>query len=254
MSTSIALLCEGVSDPPTVRALADRVIVASTWIGTDAENIDTHRHYRGFRPDEGFMTWTQIDDLAKQYDVKLRGKFEGLPLHGDGRNTRKALVLLAFHAPVDVPVEAIIIFRDGDREYEARKEAITKVRDAESPNMPVVVGIANRMSECWILNGFDPTDEERERFDAERVRLTFDPRMCAHDLTADTEHEARSPKRVLRALSNNDSEREHACLSRTSFDLLRARGAKTGLAEFLDELESRLPQAFGEHPRPRAGR
>jgi hypothetical protein len=243
MSTSIALLCEGVSDPPTVRTLADRVIVAGVdWI--DADEIDTHRHYRGFRPTDPYLTWFDIDNLADQYRVKSRGHFDGFPLHGDGHNTRKALILLTLHAPAEIPVEAIIIFRDGDREYDDRKEAITKVRDATTLPIPVVVGVANRMSECWIINGFDPTDAEQHRFEIECDRVKFDPRLRAQDLADRNDSDDRSPKRVLRSLSDGDRDRERACLWDTPLEWLRTRGEETGLKDFISELETRLLVAF----------
>ena len=253
MSTSIALLCEGPTDPRTVCPLADRIIVAGVdWI--DADEINTHRHYRGFRPVDPYLTWFDIDDLANQYNVKSRGHFEGLPLHGDGHKTRKALTLLTLHAPDETPVDAIIIFRDGDREYDSRREVILKVRDATPLSIerngrrvpiPVVVGVANRMRECWVLNGFDPTcEDEQARFEVEHNRVGFDPRMRAHDLTDTNEHEDRCPKRVLRELSGNDRDRERVCVGATALELLRSRGEHTGLKDFIDELETRLLAAF----------
>jgi hypothetical protein len=243
MSASIALLCEGVTDPPRIHPLADRIIVTDPgWI--DADELDTHRHYRGFRPDDPYMTWFEIDDLAKCYNVKSLGHFEGLPLHGDGHNTRKALILLTLYAPSEPAVDAIIIFRDGDREYEGRREAILRVRNAAQPRIPVVVGVANRMGECWVINGFDPDEDEQERFDAECDRVGFDPRVRAHDLTDRDDTDDRSPKRVLRALSEGDPERERACLWVTPLERLRTRGESTGLKDFIDELQARLPAAF----------
>ncbi|MDY3552386.1 hypothetical protein R5W24_001468 [Gemmata sp. JC717] len=243
MSTSIAVLCEGPTDPPTICRLADRIIVAGVdWI--DADEIETHRHYRGFRPADPFMTWFEIDELAKQYNVKSRGHFDGLPLHGDGHNTRKALILLTLHAPAETPVDAVIIFRDGDKEYDNRRAAITQVRDSLPLGIPVVIGVANRMRECWVLNGFDPADDERGLFAAECARVQFDPRTRAHDLSAADESEDRSPKRVLRSLCAGDSEREHRCIQNTALALLRTRGEATGLRQFLEELEARLTAAF----------
>jgi hypothetical protein len=241
MSTSIALLCEGKTDPPTVCALVDRVIDARTWV--KQPDLDTHRHYRGFAADEPFMTWFDIDNLSAKYNVKSRGHFNGLPLHGDGHNTRKALVLLTFHT--ETPVDAIVIFRDGDDQHDDRREAILRVRDATPFEVPVVVGIANPMSECWVLHGFEPCDaDEKERYDAEFERVGFDPRMRAHDLTDTNEGDARSPKRVLWALAQRDHARERACLVDTTQHVLRSRGEKTGLVAFLDELDERLPKAF----------
>jgi hypothetical protein len=241
MSTSIALVCEGVTDPSTVCALADRFICAEVdWIPSD--EIDTHRHYRGFKLTDPFLTWFDIDDLAKKYDVKSAGHHQGLPLHGDGHNVRKALALLTLHAP-EPPVEAIIFFRDGDKEYESRRDAILRVRD--SSVIPIIIGVANRMRECWVINGFEPIDEQEQALlDAEHQRLGFDPRFRAHELTATNDSHDRSPKRVLRALTSADEHRERACVFQTSLETLRIRGVVTGLPEFLDELQKRLVAAF----------
>lgn len=245
MSVSIALVCEGATDPPTVCALADRVILNEVaWLRELADEIDTHRHYRGFRPTDEYMTWFDIDKLAALYRVKSRGHFEGLPLHGDGHNVKKALTLLTLYAPEDTPVEAVIFFRDGDKEYDGRREAIRRVRDSSRIAIPVVVGIANRMRECWILNGFDPAESERERFDAEHERIGFDPRDRAHDLTATNIGEDRCPKRVLRELTGDDRDRERLCVFRTPLETLQTRGVESGLKDFLDELEARLISAF----------
>ncbi len=190
------------------------------------------------------MTWFDIDNLAKHYGVKSAGHHDGLPLHGDGHKVRKALTMLTLHAP-EPAVNAIIFFRDGDKEYKARRDAIQNVRDKSLLSIPVIVGVANRMRECWVINGFEPADEqERTLLDAEHQRLGFDPRFRAHELTATNDSHDRSPKRVLRALTNDDQDRERRCVYHTSLETLRMRGAETGLPEFLDELQERLIAAF----------
>jgi hypothetical protein len=243
MSTSIALLCEGVTDPPTLCAIADRFICAGVdWIPVD--EIDTHRHYRGFQATDPYLTLFDIDDLAKRYGVKSAGHHEGLPLHGDGHKVRKALALFTLHGP-GPPVEAIIIFRDGDKEYDARRDAIQRVRDASRIPIPIIVGIANRMRECWVLLGFEPEEsDEQALIDAEHQRLGFDPRFRAHELNARNDSHDRSPKRVLNALTGGDLDRERKSVYETSLETLRIRGAGTGLPEFLDELKERLITAF----------
>ena len=244
MSTSIALVCEGVTDPPTICALADRFICSGVdWIPSD--EIDTHRHYRGFKPSDPYMSWFDIDDLANKYGVRSIGHYQGKSLHGDGHNIRKAILLFVLHAPKEMPVEAIIFFRDGDNEYDARRSAILRVRDNTPLSIPVVVGVANRMRECWVLNGYEPADEEeRAQLAVEHERVGFDPRFRSHELTDRNENGDRSPKRVLRALTGDDQDRERKCLTNTSFETLRLRGAETGLLEFLHELQERLIAAF----------
>lgn len=246
MSISIALICEGVTDPPTVCPLADRMILAAVdWLRELADEIDTHRHYRGFRPTDPFMTWFEIDDLSRAHGVKEFGHFDGLPLHRDGRNVRRALALLTLHAPEEVPVDAIVFFRDGGREYEDRRDAILRVRDRTPLRIPVAVGVANRMRECWVISGFEPAEESEEgRLEAEHDRVGFDPRFRAHDLTDTNDADDRSPKRVLRSLTGDNPERERECVGQTSLLLLRSRGERTGLNEFLDDLATRLVEAF----------
>jgi hypothetical protein len=244
MSVSIALICEGNTDPPTVCALADRFILAGIdWIAK--EDIDTHRHFRGFDAGARYMAWTQIDELADQHGVKLLGHFEGFPIHKDGRNLRRALALLTLHTSDDPPVEAIIIFRDGDKEYDDRREAIHKVRDASQKTIPVMIGVANRMRECWVINGFEPANEdENGRLATEHARVGFDPRFRAHELTATNIGEDRCAKRVLRELTGDELDRELACVRDTSEETLRTRGKETGLREFIDELKNGLAAAF----------
>src|SRR5579872_1578741 len=243
MSISIALVCEGATDPPTICALADRFICAGVdWI--PADEIETFRHFRGFQQIDSYMTWFDIDDLANHYGVKSAGFHEGLPLHGDGHKVRKALTLLTLHAP-EPTVDVIILFRDADKEYEARRDAIRRVRDSSTIPIPIIIGVANRMRECWVINGFEPVDEqERSLLAGEHQRLGFDPRFRAHELNATNESHDRSPKRVLRALTSDDQARERSCVFHTSHDTLRMRGVATGLPEFLHELQERLIAAF----------
>jgi hypothetical protein len=241
MSISIALLCEGPTDPRTVCPLADRVIAGGAVDWITAEVIDDYRHFRGYRATDAYLKWSDVNDLAREHGVKSLGHFEGLPLHGDGHNTRRALALLTLHASEDDPVEAIIIYRDGDREYEARRDAIRKVRDHTPLSIPVVVGVANRMRECWVINGFDPTNpDEQARLESERERIGFDPRTGAERLTS----EDRCPKRILRALVGDDLDRERACVEKAPIETLCQRGEDTGLKDFIDELRERLVPAF----------
>lgn len=243
MSVSIAIVCEGSSDPPAIRALADRIIAERIgWIAPD--EIETHRHFRGFETSSPYLAWQDIRELATEKRVRSLGHFRGLPLHGDGHRAREAIVLLTFRTP-SAPVDAIIFFRDGDRDFVPKREAILRVRDEASPAIPIVVGVANPMRECWHLNGFEPLDDvERARFEAESKAIQFNPSMRAHDLTSQDKSDARHPKRVLAALTERDPERELHCLAITSLNALRSRGMFTGLGEFIEELESRLVTAF----------
>jgi hypothetical protein len=86
------------------------------------------------------------------------------------------------------------------------------------------------------------------RLEAEKKHLGFDPRMRSHELTACKNDLAkRSPKRVLRALSGDDRDRERRCWREAPLSILHERGAENGLAAYLTEVATRLAGLIG-HP------
>lgn len=245
MSKSIALVCEGPSDPRTVGPLADRVIMehCAGWI--DADTIGDHREYRGFRRSDPFLSWRHVQRLARQHRATFLGHFEGAPpLPHDAHRTREAITLLTLRT--SEPADAIIFVRDGDDEYDDRREGILYARDntPAGVGVPVVVGVADRMRECWVLAGFVPREDECGAWAAERKRLGFDPCTKSHELTASEETADRSPKRVLSALTGDDHDRERECMAACPLDTLKDRGENNGLKAFIEELEEWLVTAF----------
>jgi hypothetical protein len=59
---------------------------------------------------------------------------------------------------------------------------------------------------------------------------------------------------VLDALTGGDRNREDACLEGPPLALLRQRGAKTGLALYIQEIEARLVPLFDPSAKPTAHR
>jgi hypothetical protein len=55
----------------------------------------------------------------------------------------------------------------------------------------------------------------------------------------------RSPKRVLRALCDGDTDRERQCWRETKLATLRDRGAENGMALFLDEVRNKIARLIG---------
>jgi hypothetical protein len=110
----------------------------------------------------------------------------------------------------------------------------------------MVVGIADKMREAWVLNGFVPaTTAERTLLSRLKAELGLDPVADAHRLRALGESEPRNPKRMLTVLTGGDREREAACWKDPPLAELRQRGGSTGLAEFLDSLRDRLLPLIG---------
>jgi hypothetical protein len=73
---------------------------------------------------------------------------------------------------------------------------------------------------------------------------TFDPRSSGEQLTASESGAKRDAKRVLDALTSGDLDREDACLEEPTLAVLAERGATTGLASYLREVEERLVPLF----------
>lgn len=71
------------------------------------------------------------------------------------------------------------------------------------------------------------------------TKLNFDPCEEAHRLRDDL-GEDRNPKLVVRKLTGGDIIREQQCWEETDLEILRVRGANTGLREYLKEVEQRL--------------
>jgi hypothetical protein len=107
-------------------------------------------------------------------------------------------------------------------------------------SIEIVIGVADRMREAWVLNGFIPLDPTEEQILARiKTKFSFDPCEDAHRLR-DEPGEERNPKLVVKQLTGGDIIREQQCWEETDLEILRSRGANTGLREYLNEVEQRL--------------
>ncbi|WP_437941151.1 hypothetical protein [Sorangium sp. So ce341] len=239
---SIAVVCEADADRRTACALCDRVLCeAVDWI--DSETIDHLRAYHGDCRQDSCLKWTSMKEIAKARHVVAHGHSGGKPREPDAAMAEQALKLLATS---DHPPDAVILMRDADK-LSRRREGFEQARDAQPWRFRVVIGVAHTKRECWFLAGYEPRDDaERALLERERKELGFDPRSRAEQLTASEDGAKRDAKRVLRALTGGDHEREEACMKEPPLTVLKHRGAATGLMDYLDEIEARLVPLFGQ--------
>lgn len=239
-SCSIVVVCEADADRRTACTLADRVLCETVdWMVP--ETIEHLRQYRGIHDQEPYLKWTKMKEIAQRRHVVAHGFVDGEPRKADAAMAERALLLLATLDPV---ASAAIITRDADKECQ-RSEGFKQARGARRWPFEVVIGIANTKRECWVLAGYEPHDDaERTLLDRERKELGFDPRSSADQLTASDAGAKRDAKRVLKALTGGVRDREDACLEETDLALLKQRGATTGLAAYLVEVEERLVPLF----------
>lgn len=232
---SICLIVEARADAEAARCLVDRSIAeAVDWI--DEALLGSYRAWTGIEPGTDFSAWTTVSNLAREHRIQVLGHFDGKPGHPDSRSAAKALKLLAkFGFP-----DAVVFVRDADDQPE-RRAGLNQAR-SQTPDLPVVVGVAIPEREAWLLAGFIPTnDDERARLTQSRKRLGFDPTQRPQELRGEGK---RSAKRALQELSLGDRTREADCLQTTALDALRHSGSKCGLADFLDEIDVRLLPLF----------
>lgn len=237
--------CEADADFRTASGLLDRVLreEGPAWV---ADLIDEHPDSvrTWHRDSEGRVfadvhTWREY---ARRLSVRIpHGHFDGRPGGAGALMARTIfhIVRALNRRPDEDAIEVVVLVWDMDDQPDARREALVRARiEARSwATFAIVLGCPNPMREAWILAGFEPADEdERARFEAAQRELGFSPSEQAHRLVAKDEQAKLSPKRVLRALIGDDRAREARCWSEASLEVLQARGEKSGLGEYLDEL------------------
>jgi hypothetical protein len=241
VTVSVAVVCEAPADRITITTLAERVIrEAATWI--EPEAMGDFVEWRGFRRGEPHLEWTALKQHAEE--LKLVIRFRNVqPLHPYSQNALRAIRVLAV-APDRV--DAIVMVPDSDTDTD-RLKGLEQAHDYAREALPIVVGLAHTKRECWHICGFEPeNDEECKLLTALGSEVGFDVLNRSDELTA--KHSAttdkRSAKRVLAALCCGNSERELRCLTALPIAKLKERGAKNGLAHFLEQLETHLVPLF----------
>ncbi len=242
MSQRFAVVYEAEADFQTATELADRVLRDSiSWL--DENLIGNQREWIGTSPEGCPLKWTSVKNLARETGIKAHGHFDGHPGEPDAAAARRAILYLK---AVFSGLNAILLIRDQDNQPERRK-GLEQARGETFGPTAIIVGLAVVERESWVVCGFCPKDElEQSRLASEVASLGFDPIHKSHTLTAfKNDRDLRSPKRVLRSLSANDSSRECECWQTTSLAVLRARGTENGLAPFLHEVREKLAPLIG---------
>ncbi len=232
MSWQIAVVYEDQPDFRIATDLADRLLVEATpWMTED--DLEPQRVWLG-RSHAGLpFKWAGIDKLALQAGVLISGQYDEEPAEPDAHAASRAIVYLQLEFP---ELKAIMLIRDQDKQP-LRRRGIEQARKKHGGAVPIVVGLAVLMRESWVLSGFDPVDDaEHARLLVSRKRLGLDPRTRSH--------EVRDPKLALTELTDDNRERERRCWFDTPLPTLRDRGRDNGLADFLDDVRSRLAELF----------
>jgi hypothetical protein len=244
----VVVIVESRTDAVTAKKLAERVLVEKIdWLEEDS--LQHLFKWTGLESGTEHSCWKDINDIvdraAKDGIPKPRylGHGKTGKLKADGAAALKILKLSKLlHHKKKREIAAVIFIRDVDNQLE-RKQGIEQARLEHSEDLSsieVVIGVADRMREAWVLNGFIPLDPTEEQILARiKTKFSFDPCEEAHRLR-DEPGEERNPKLVIKQLTGGDIIREQQCWEETDLEILRSRGANTGLREYLKEVEQRL--------------
>jgi hypothetical protein len=232
---SFAVVCEARADQETACLLVDCVLLHHIeWM--QGSPLELHRRWCGTTLADTFLIWTDVRAEADKKRFKPHGRFNGQPGKPDAHRARLALFVLNDSSKVP---DAVLFIRDSDNDP-SRREGLQQAIDEEDWPFPVVIGLAHTKRECWVINGFSPKNKtEEERLADLRRQLSFDPCKEAERLVDTQKGALRDAKRVLRALSEGDHQREQDCL-REPLERLVQMGKETGLAEFIKEIESKI--------------
>ena len=98
---------------------------------------------------------------------------------------------------------------------------LEQAREDQPWPFPVIIGLAVPNRESWVLAGFEP-----------------------QEALAQARRETGDLKRVLKLLVGDDHDREKACWMTCPLETLAERGQSNGLAEYLEEVQTRLVPLF----------
>ncbi len=229
-----AVVSEAESDQQIAGRLAERVLVEQIdWL--DFDNLAELCRWGGFDEGDAYLTWSGIEGVAKRPKLVVHGRYAGA---FDERRARLALLL--FNGLERRP-DAVLFVRDTDNVAE-RVPSLERAREYPWP-FAVVLATPHTKRECWVLNGFEPTNAEEEAALARaRRKIGFDPCLSAERLTAKREPRRKNAKVVLKEDLEVEpgSAREEACWRKTDLDVLRERGVETRLTAYLQEVVDRL--------------
>lgn len=243
MTCEIVVIAEAAFDRTIACELADRQLCEVDWI--EPEHLPALRVYHS-DSQVGQLTWKSLKQIAKDLGLPFgQGFFDGESGLPDAKAARRAIEIARHLFP---QAQAIVLIRDIDKQTD-REQGLKQARAEHKTGIKVVLGVAKPKMEAWVLAGFEPKDEgEKAELDKVRKDLGFDPRTDSHELTATHDCETRSAKRVLDGLAP-DFDRKSDCWSKASLALLRKRGEKNGLGNYLKEIESHLKPLLTARPK-----
>jgi len=249
MTLRVLVLAEDELGMTLARDLCDRVVVerGSDWLvelWSYPALRETQRAWTGISHGESLLKWRSLNALSRERRVVMHVK----GLRGYGIEAGKAARLAATCEPRP---DLLVLCRDTDGRESVRQEMQDGLEQARA-DVPVVLAVAHQECEAWVIAGFFATNgAEKALLDKLQSEHGFDPTLEPHRLTAGKATEPHDAKRVHDALlpAGSSSERARQCWLDTPLLDLGHRGARTGLPDYLREVESVVLPLLGAFQR-----
>lgn len=215
--------------------IADDCCHAVEWVG---ESLDAFRTWCEFEGGN-WLPLARVSQIAKQRKIRAWGRFDGAPGAEDAVLVRKLIRVLH---DLDMPIDVLIVARDVD--HTERRTGFEQARMESRIPIQVVGALAQPEFEAWLVAAWTPKSEaELSRHEVVTRELGLDPVQCSHELTS-TARSNRDCKTVLESLIGSTEDAE-AHFRQQSCDLLVARGAHNGLADYVREICPLLHRLLG---------
>ncbi|MEG4328596.1 hypothetical protein [Microcoleus sp. herbarium5] len=158
------VIVESNADARTATKLADRLFVDKIdWL--EHETLQHHFQWSGLEAGTENSYWKNIPDITKRLSdkFKLPTIRSNRKLKSDGQSAYKIMMLINFlQYKQKRDIKAVIFMRDLDNQPQ-RREHIEQARLEQidlQPKLAIIIGIADRMREAWVLNGFIPSNQD----------------------------------------------------------------------------------------------
>lgn len=221
-----------------VTGLTDRLLLETDWV--EKETLDA---FRTWLQHEGrpYLELKRVGAIAKQLNLRFRGKFDGASGADDALLMRK---LFGVVAECGLPAQILVVARDIDTTD--RRVGFEQARSARGRVPFEIVGaLAQPEAESWLVCAWLPADDsERDAHRAVRQDLGFDPIAHAHELTSTSDSSRKDAKKVLEQLAGAAASAVARFHQRPLADLEQVGGAN-GLTSFLRELRAVLRRFLG---------
>jgi len=246
------VIVESDADARIATSLAERVLLDKIdWL--EASLLPNLFRWSGLDENSDRSCWKDIGKIinnAEKSGLRLPrflGHRKTKSLKADGAAMMKILNLIRLlQHQRNREIKAVILIRDLDNQPERRQgmEQARLEHIERQPKLEIIVGVADRMREAWVLNGFIASNPDENNILTDiKTQLNFDPCEEAHRLRERSFQEPdriRNPKVVVEQLTRGDRDRERQCWETTPLNILRERGVYTGLTAYLGEIEQRL--------------